>query len=130
MEIIINKNRLLANTIYRNIVTHGIRIHSMLGCSIRGNSHLYKRWVLPRLASLCNHWRIQGGAAGAPPPPQQDPFLSFSHTFSPKSVHVGGRRPPPPPPTGNPGSATGNEQYDSLVASEIVTGNMTFLLYP
>ena len=50
-----------------------------------------------------------GGAAGAPP--QQDPFLLFSHTFSPKSVHVRGWRPPtgrrpPPPPTGNPGSAT------------------------
>ena len=36
-----------------------------------------------------------GGVAGAPPP-QQDPILSFSHMFSPKSTHVGGRRPPPP----------------------------------
>ena len=35
-----------------------------------------------------------GGAASAHPP-QQDPFLSFSHTFSPKSVCVGGQRPPP-----------------------------------
>ena len=26
---------------------------------------------------------------------QQDPFLSFSHTFSPKSVRVGGWCPPP-----------------------------------
>ena len=47
-----------------------------------------------------------GGAAGAPP--QQDPILSFSHTFLPKSTHVGGRCPPRlgAPPTGNPGSAT------------------------
>ena len=34
--------------------------------------------------------------------PPWDPILSFSHTFSPKSAHVGGPR----PPTGNPGSAT------------------------
>ena len=27
-------------------------------------------------------------------PPQQDPFLSFSHTFLPKSVRVGGWCPP------------------------------------
>ena len=39
-----------------------------------------------------NYWGIQG----APPvcAPQQDLFLSFSHTFLPKSVRVGGRRPP------------------------------------
>ena len=43
-----------------------------------------------------------GGAVGAPPP-QQDPFLSFAHTFLLKSVRIGGWR---PPPTGNPGSAT------------------------
>ena len=58
-----------------------------------------------------------GGSRGryrrAPhPTPQQDPFLSFSHTFLLKSVCVGGRRPPLPTtgrrpnPTGNPGSAT------------------------
>ena len=58
------------------------------------------------------HWRIQGGAAGTcpppPPPPQQDPFLLFSHTFSPKSVRIGGQHPPngSAPPMGNPGSAT------------------------
>ena len=50
-----------------------------------------------------------GGAAARAP--QQDQFLSFSHTFSPKSVRIRGWRPPPngsaPPPTGNPGSATG-----------------------
>ena len=39
------------------------------------------------------HWRIQGGAAGTRPP-QQDQFLSFLHTFLPKSVRVGGWRPP------------------------------------
>ena len=35
-----------------------------------------------------------GGRRGAHPPPQQDQFLSFSHTFSPKSVRVGGWCPP------------------------------------
>ena len=39
------------------------------------------------------HWRIQEGAAGGPP--QQDPSLSFSHTFFLKSVRVRGRCPPP-----------------------------------
>ena len=28
------------------------------------------------------------------PPPQQDPILSFSHMFLPKSTHIGGRHPP------------------------------------
>ena len=39
-----------------------------------------------------------GGSRGAPPAPlpQQDPILSFSHTFSLKSTSVGGRRTPPP----------------------------------
>ena len=40
---------------------------------------------------------IIGGSRGAlwhMPPPQQDQFLSFSHTFSLKSVHVRGWRPP------------------------------------
>ena len=52
-----------------------------------------------------------GGAAARAP--QQDQFLSFSHTFSPKSVRIGGWRPPPQrvgaPPTGNPGSATADD---------------------
>ena len=41
-------------------------------------------------------------------PPQQDPFLLFSHTFLPKSVCIGGRCPPTGqhPRTGNPGSTT------------------------
>ena len=43
----------------------------------------------------------RGGAAGAAL--QQDPILSFSHTFLPKSAHIEGRR----PPMENPGSATG-----------------------
>ena len=48
-----------------------------------------------------------GGVPGACPP--WDPILSFSHTFSPKSAHVGGPHPPlmgAHPPMGNPGSAT------------------------
>ena len=55
-----------------------------------------------------------GGSRGACPvhAPLWDPILSFLHTFSPKSAHVGG--PPPPngctlPPTGNPGSTTDHE---------------------
>ena len=46
------------------------------------------------------HWWIQGGTTSTCP--QQDPSLSFSHMFLPKSVCVGGWR----PPMGNPGSAT------------------------
>ena len=49
-----------------------------------------------------------GGTAGAP---QQDPMLSFSHMFLPKSTHIGGRC---PPPMGNPGSATA---YNSNLVS-------------
>ena len=60
-----------------------------------------------------------GGSRGAPParpnpPPEQDPFLSFSHTFLPKSACVRGQHPPDgsaPPPTGNPGSTTGLDKY-------------------
>ena len=38
------------------------------------------------------------------PSPFPDPILSFSHTFSPKRAHVGGRRPLQlvDAPTGNP----------------------------
>ena len=50
---------------------------------------------------------IIGGSRGGRrrhAPPQQDPILSFSHTFLPKSTHVEGWRPPPngsaPPPNG------------------------------
>ena len=44
---------------------------------------------------LQDHWRIWGGGgrAGHTPPPW-DPILSFSHTFSLKSVRVGGPHPP------------------------------------
>ena len=37
----------------------------------------------------------QGPPGSAPVPPQQDPFLSFLHTFLLKSVHVRGWHPPP-----------------------------------
>ena len=81
--------------------THGV---FSLGCSF------YLRiWILLLFSSSQTHWRIQG-APPAPPPPQQDQFLSFLHMFLPKSVRIGGWRPPPErvgaPPTGNPGSAT------------------------
>ena len=53
----------------------------------------------------------KGGGACRPTPPLQDPILSFSHTFSLKSAHVGGQNPPKmgprPPPTENPGSGPG-----------------------
>ena len=60
---------------------------------------------IPYLATLVitNHWRIyiQNFPAQAPPP-LRDPILLLSHTFSPKSTHIGGPRPlkmgqcPPP----------------------------------
>ena len=68
------------------------------------------------MAAICNVLTSQsltrkcmvtiGGSRGRcqHPPPQQDQFLSFSHTFLPKSIRVRGwhpptgRRPPPPPP--------------------------------
>ena len=45
-----------------------------------------------------------GGHAGHTPPY----ILSFSHTFLPKSAHIGGPYPPngSMPPMGNPGSTT------------------------
>ena len=59
----------------------------------------YTPGIFSRL--LRNSWYT-----GCPLP--QDPILSFSHTFSPKSAHVGGPRPPngSTTPMGNPGSAT------------------------
>ena len=65
-----------------------------------------------------------GGSRGAcrRTPPLQDPILSFSHTFSLKSAHVGGQNPPKwvhAPPTENPGSGPAKEdsvrtKYSSL----------------
>ena len=51
---------------------------------------------------LHTHWWIWGVPPVHAPPPQQDPFLSFSHMFLLKSVRIGGRHPsngsvPPPP---------------------------------
>ena len=61
----------------------------------------------------------RGGTASTHPPPQQDQFLSFSHTFLPKSVRFRGWRPPTGrrPPTGNPGSATDNCNICHLIHS-------------
>ena len=48
------------------------------------------------------HWRIRGGAAGAPPPPNRIHFFRFHIRFHRKvyASEVGA------PPMGNPGSAT------------------------
>ena len=40
----------------------------------------------------CSAMTNLGGVPGSCPP--WDPILSFSHTFSPKSAHVGGPHPP------------------------------------
>ena len=72
------------------------------------------KWEEIRMVSQCESKGAStiGRSKGAPsvrPPPQQDPILSFSHTFSLKSSPASA---PPPtarrPPTGNPISATGN----------------------
>ena len=74
----------------------------------QGSISLLKRFLHGNKQRMVRHWRIRGAPRRAPP--QQDQFLSFSHTFLPKSVCVGVWRPPPQrvggPPTGNPGSAT------------------------
>ena len=53
------------------------------------------------------HWQIQG-VLPVRAPPQQDPILSFSHTFCQKAPTLEVSTPPMArhPPTGNPGSAT------------------------
>ena len=54
------------------------------------------------------------------PPPLQDPILSFSHTFSLKSAHVGGQNPAkmgPRPPTENPGSSPVNNATNTADVS-------------
>ena len=58
----------------------------------------------------------RGGHCQCAPPPQQDPILSFSHTFLPKSAKVGGWC---PPPMENPGSTTDN--YTQGLATTVVT---------
>ena len=58
-----------------------------------------------------------------PPRPIRDPIVSFSHPFSPKSTHIGGRHPPQVgrPPLGNLGSATDNinRRFSKLVYSSL-----------
>ena len=78
--------------------------------------------IMPHLSKVCTPnftmeldvtrvfiGRSRGGAGARPP--LQDSILSFSHTFSLKSAHVGGQNPPQngstPPPTENPGSGPG-----------------------
>ena len=51
----------------------------------------YRHWRIQG-DPLQTHWWIQGGHHQCMPP-QQDQFLLFSHTFSPKSVRVGGWHP-------------------------------------
>ena len=73
---------------------------------------MYCELMVPlQLKILCFHGIFSiGGSRGACQvhAPLWDPFLLFSHTFSPKSAHVVGPRPPTGtrPPMGNPGSAT------------------------
>ena len=60
-----------------------------------------------------------GGSRGAcrAHAPLWDPILSFLHTFSPKSGHIGGPRPPNgvhAPPTGNPRSATASYTHNFI----------------
>ena len=69
-----------------------------------------------------------GGGGARHTPPLWDPILSFLHTFSPKSAHVGGPRPLngcTPPPTGNPGSAAvcvdSLKQIDRYIGGNIFT---------
>ena len=62
-----------------------------------------------------------GGRRARRTPPLWDPILSFSHTFSLKSAHVGGPR---PPPTGNPGSAT-----DTTVTMSIILASTFYAVY-
>ena len=51
----------------------------------------------PSIKDLLRSITIGGSRGACPahaPPPPMGPILSFSHTFSPKSAHVGGPRPP------------------------------------
>ena len=65
---------------------------------------------------------------GVPPAcaPQQDPILSFSHTFLLKSIRIRGSCPPngSAPPMGNPGSATAlyDVKLDSIMNRLAVSG--------
>ena len=59
-------------------------------------------YVMETSCLYLNIGRSRGGRVGACPPPPHDPILSFSHTFSLESAHVGGQNPPkmgprPPP---------------------------------
>ena len=70
--------------------------------------------------------RSGGGGRAGHMPPLWDPILSFSHTFSLKSVHVGGPCPPlmsAHPPTGNPGSATDCINQMFLISTNRYTGS-------
>ena len=63
-----------------------------------------------KLITVANPWADLGGVPGQayPPPPPQNPILSFLHTFSAKSTCIGGPCPPngSMSPIGNPGSVT------------------------
>ena len=58
--------------------------------------HVPGRHAPPNLLMLTIPLADPGGTAGMhpPPPPQQDPILSFSHMFLPKITHVRGWCPP------------------------------------
>ena len=75
------------------------------------SSRALERWNEPKNKIpglfIYVHWRIWGRGRARRTPPW-DPILSFSHTFSPKSTHIRGRRSltGSRSPMGNPGSAT------------------------
>ena len=79
--------------------------------------------------SMHSHWWIQ-----RPPPPQQDPILSFLHKFLPKStriaVDIGAPANeiglPPSPTTGNPGSAPDSVHSHLELRTDFNTGLETF----
>ena len=72
-----------------------------------------------KFAHEFTHWRIQGGASGAPPP-NETQFFCFCIHFDQKALtsEIGApQRVGAQPPTGNPGSAT--EFYGSYNAHKM-----------
>ena len=58
-----------------------------------GDMSLYSPPTVLISDNIHTNWRIWGGGHAGCTPPLWDPILSFLHTFSLKSAHVGGPRP-------------------------------------